>query len=713
MAGNTPTGGSDGPANGGQEMVPPSEQRLRALQESVSQTVRRHSVEPAEDLRNERARATFPAEELAVYINGGSEAMDLKKRMLGLVKSGVPGWKKPQRANLSREDEHVVALQGAFHIWEKVLSRELTQEEGLMLRQLLDLPSGLELHIGMWIPTLQALGTPEQQRRWLDPSWKFQIIGTYAQTELGHGSFLRGLETTATFDAQTQSFVLHSPTLTSSKWWPGGLGKTATHAVVMARLFLSGADHGPHPFVVQLRSLEDHKPLPGIKVGDMGAKLGYNGVDNGFLRLDHVRIDRGSMLSRFSSVSPEGQYLPPPKGNEKSSYATLVFVRTTLVRDAGVALSKAVTIAIRYNAVRRQAGAREGQLETQVLDYANQYTTLLPALATAYSFRFMGQSLMDLYKQFDKDRERGDFSLLPELHQLSAGLKGICTWDAADGIEKCRYSCGGNGFLQSSGLPRLLTYYLQNVTWDGENSVMALQTARFMIKSLRTSMRGQKLTGSIAYLADHVDGSASASSTVTQPEHWADLRRLLGALERRAAVLIMLAARLLAAEEQKSGDKDAAWNACTAELIKAARAHCEVALAANFLAVLEKLARQRGVSEPVVSVVGKLAAVKSLHVLDSNIGDLLLDGYLTASQAEMLHMQFREHLQDIRPDAVALVDAFAFDDYELNNSTIGRHDGDVYKALMEQAEAAPFNATEEGPGYAVLRPRLTQHSSRL
>jgi hypothetical protein len=25
--------------------------------------------------------------------------------------------------------------------------------------------------------------------------------------------------------------VLHSPTLTSTKWWPGGLGKTATHAV--------------------------------------------------------------------------------------------------------------------------------------------------------------------------------------------------------------------------------------------------------------------------------------------------------------------------------------------------------------------------------------------------------------------------------------------------------------------------------------------------
>ncbi len=49
-----------------------------------------------------------------------------------------------------------------------------------------------------------------------------QVIGTYAQTELGHGTFVRGLETTATYDIDTQQFVIHSPTLSSTKWWPGG-----------------------------------------------------------------------------------------------------------------------------------------------------------------------------------------------------------------------------------------------------------------------------------------------------------------------------------------------------------------------------------------------------------------------------------------------------------------------------------------------------------
>lgn len=93
-----------------------------------------------------------------------------------------------------------------------------------------------------------------------------EIIGTYAQTELGHGTFIRGLETTATYDERTQEFVLHSPTITAYKWWPGGLGKTANHAVVMAQLVTKGQKRGPHPFFVQLRDEETHVPLKGIKV---------------------------------------------------------------------------------------------------------------------------------------------------------------------------------------------------------------------------------------------------------------------------------------------------------------------------------------------------------------------------------------------------------------------------------------------------------------
>lgn len=82
------------------------------------------------------------------------------------------------------------------------------------------------------------------------------IIGCYLQTELGHGSNVAQLETTATYIPQSDEFQIHSPTMTSTKWWIGALGKTATHGVIQAQLILpNGVNVGPHLFFIQLRSL--------------------------------------------------------------------------------------------------------------------------------------------------------------------------------------------------------------------------------------------------------------------------------------------------------------------------------------------------------------------------------------------------------------------------------------------------------------------------
>jgi acyl-CoA oxidase len=125
----------------------------------------------------------------------------------------------------------------------------------------------------MFIPSILSQGSPEQQAKWLPMCYKLQIIGTYAQTEIGHGTFVRGLETVAVHDPTSNSFIIHSPTLTATKWWPGGLGKTATHAIVMARLFTQGKERGVHGFIVQIRDLETHLPKPGVEIGDIGPKL--------------------------------------------------------------------------------------------------------------------------------------------------------------------------------------------------------------------------------------------------------------------------------------------------------------------------------------------------------------------------------------------------------------------------------------------------------
>ena len=86
------------------------------------------------------------------------------------------------------------------------------------------------LRAGMFIPSLLSQGSDEQQAYWLPKAMSLEIIGTYAQTELAHGTFVRGLETTATYDELSQEFVVQSPALTSTKWWPGGGGRPARAA---------------------------------------------------------------------------------------------------------------------------------------------------------------------------------------------------------------------------------------------------------------------------------------------------------------------------------------------------------------------------------------------------------------------------------------------------------------------------------------------------
>lgn len=120
----------------------------------------------------------------------------------------------------------------------------------------------MSLHYVMFIPTLQGQTDDAQLEKYLTPAISRSILGTYAQTELGHGTNLKRLETTATYELNSDEFVLDSPTVSSAKWWPGGLGKSSNYAIVMAQLITLGKCYGPHPFIVQLRDLETHLPFP-------------------------------------------------------------------------------------------------------------------------------------------------------------------------------------------------------------------------------------------------------------------------------------------------------------------------------------------------------------------------------------------------------------------------------------------------------------------
>lgn len=656
-------------------------------------------MEGVDHLAHERNKSEFDVDAMKIVWAGSPHAFEVSDRISKLVASD-PGFRKDNRTMLSRKELFKNTLRKAAYAWKTIVDLRLSEEEAAKLRFYVDEPAFTDLHWGMFVPAIKGQGTDEQQQKWLPLAYKMQIIGCYAQTELGHGSNVQGLETTATFDPQTDEFIIHSPTLTSSKWWPGGLGKVATHAIAYARLIVGGRDYGVNGFIVQLRSLEDHSPLPGITVGDIGMKFGngaYNTMDNGVLQFDHVRIPRDQMLMRVSQVTREGKYKPSDVPRQLV-YGTMVYVRQTIVADASCALSRAVCIATRYSAVRRQFGSQNGGPETQVIDYKTQQSRLFPLLASAYAFRFIGEWLKWLYTDVTQRLQANDFSTLPEAHACTAGLKSLTTTATADGIEECRKLCGGHGYLCSSGLPELFAVYVPACTYEGDNTVLLLQVARFLMKTV-SQLGVKKPVGTIAYMT-RVDHLMQCRCGVQRAEDWLNPSALLEAFEARAARMSVACAQNLS----NFDNPEEGFAELSADLVEAAVAHCQLIVVSKFIEKLQQEIPGKGVKQQLEV----LCNIYALFLLHKHQGDFLSTGCITPKHASLANDQLRSLYSQVRPNAIALVDAFNYTDHFLG-SILGCYDGNVYPKLYEAAWKDPLNDSVVPDGYhQYIRPLLKQ-----
>lgn len=657
----------------------------------------RKTVNP--DLAKERQNLTFNPEEITNILDGSAnkteERRALEREFLldPELKSKVPN------EYLSHKEKYEEAVRkacvmvkklekmgGGFESYNAVL--------GALGGAAINDGNPLALHYVMFMPTLMGQGTLEQQALWLGRAWNNEIIGTYAQTELGHGTFIRGLETTATYDPKTQEFVIHSPTLTSYKWWPGGLGHTANHAVVVAQLYSKGTCYGIHPFIVQIRDEETHQPLPGIKVGEIGTKLGMNTVNNGYLGFENFRIPRENMLMKNSQVLPDGTYVKAP--SSKLAYGTMMFVRVVLVKDASNHLGKAVTIATRYSAVRRQSERKPGEPEPQILDYRTQQFKLLPNIAAVYCFRFAANWLWNMYNNVTSELEGGDLERLPELHAISCCMKAVATSEAATGIDTVRMACGGHGYMTSSNLPLLFGLATAACTYEGENTVLYLQTARYLVKQYQGARAGQKMTPTVAYLSQ-----PRAERTWTN-----EINSIVLGFKEVAAGKIKSATENTERRVKGGWAWEDAWNMTSIELSQAAEAHCRAFLVANFHETVEGLSA----SPAVKSILRQLAQLYAVHWLLQRTGDFLQFSNLKADKVPELQNLLETLLADLRPNAVGIVDGFDYCD-EVLNSTLGAYDGRVYERLFEEAQKSPLNKEPVNDAFhKYLKPHM---SSRL
>uniref|UniRef100_A0A672UVA5 Acyl-coenzyme A oxidase n=1 Tax=Strigops habroptila TaxID=2489341 RepID=A0A672UVA5_STRHB len=517
------------------------------------------------------------------------------------------------------------------------------------------------------------------------------------------GTYLQGLETTAVFDIATQEFILNTPKISAMKWWPGDMGRSATHAVVFAQLDIQGKCYGVHPFIVQIRSLWDHSLCPGITAGDIGPKMNFDHIDNGYLMLQNVRVPRENMLSKFCEVQPDGTYVR--RGSQQINYFTMTALRVALIsHEAVIPLMKACTIAIRYSVVRRQSKLKPGEEEAKILDFQTQQEKLLPHVAAAYAFHFINNYLEDLFNRGYEEIQRENFDMLPELHAFSSGFKAMVTQYCASAVEACLRACGGHGYSLLSGLPSLCTRILASCIYEGENTILFLQTARFLIKCFMAASAGHPVPPSVTYLAAVKPGKCPAKNKFDflSPDTYTE------AYQHAAVRLISSTAAKLQDLIQSGVKKHDAWNECTVQLVQAVKAHCHYITVKNFAETVERLETKGGIQR----IMKHLCDLFALHGIFSNAGVFLHDGYISGAQMDMVTASYLDLLAVIRKDAVPLVDAFDFTDKTLN-SALGSYDGQVYQRLYEWAQKSPTN-TQMNPAYErYLKPLLHKKLSKL
>ncbi|KAJ2715297.1 hypothetical protein H4R19_001280 [Coemansia spiralis] len=648
----------------------------------------------ADALAAERAKAAFDVAAMNEFItDAGTRQRETK--MEKVMAAEPETFSIRNKYFMSRKDKMDHALKIGRRLIELYRAGTITNEDISTADAMLDINGPFGLHRAMFIPTLENQATDEQKELFLKPALRYEILGCYAQTEIGHGSNVQGLETTCTYIPETDEFEVHSPSIRACKWWIGSLGVTATHAMVMAQLVIGGKSHGPCPVVVPIRSTADHSPLPGVTVGDLGPKFGFNYMDNGFLLLDHVRVPRVNLMQRYLTVARGGAVSRPPSVDPKVAYGTMVFVRTMIVRVTSQALARATTVAVRYTSMRRQfSGMADRALapgvESPVLDYGMVQYRLVPLLAQNYAMYATSQAFSKHYTECMAELNRGNFGPLKELHATACGLKRWTSDVAIRGIDTCRHACGGHGFSDFSGLNEFYTNQYPHIIWEGDNYVLSQQTARFLLKQVQALRAGKRVADNqtIQYLCRHLtDGRVAGQprfSGKSVRELAADPQLQLDVLGYRAATMVAELADKMGAGQS--------WNRSLVAMQRLSDAHADYIVASYFRRHLATLPA----ASPLLPTLNKLAALFFLYVLERNTGDLFrLPAPFTRDQIVEIEEQLAALIADVREQAVPLVDAFGISDMCLN-SALGRSDGRVYEDYLQWAMEDPLNREDTG-----------------
>lgn len=530
------------------------------------------------------------------------------------------------------------------------------------------------VQFGLFGGAILHLGTREHHERYLADVATLDLPGCFAMSESGHGSDVQNLQTTATYDHDAGELVIDTPTEHDHKDWIGNAAAHGQLAAVFCQLVVGGESHGIHCVLVPIRD-EDGRVLDGVRIEDCGPKMGLNGVDNGRIWFDDVRVPVANLLDRYASITEDGTYESPIENPDRRFFTMLGTLVQGRVSVAGAGLSaakSALTIAIRYGERRRQFGPPDGSYETPLMEYRTHQRRLLPRLARTYAVHFSQQALTrEFHRVFTSDAEEAQARR--EIESWAAGQKAAATWHATDVIQAAREACGGQGYLAENRFTELKADTDVFTTFEGDNTVLLQLVAKSLISEFQADFGKLDPLEMAGYLTSQV---------LEQVVERASLRQVVERLKdavpgpgrdddaglydteyhcemfrwREEHVLGGLMRRLRDRIEDDVDPYDAFLD-CQDHVVRAAEVHIERFLLEHFVAGVERC------TDPATrDALQRLCHLYALSEVERDRGWFQEHGRLSGERSKAIQRAVNGLVTDVRPDALALVDAFGIPD---------------------------------------------------
>tara|TARA_R110000868_G_scaffold102146_7_gene281361 strand:- start:16158 stop:18428 length:2271 start_codon:yes stop_codon:yes gene_type:complete len=507
------------------------------------------------------------------------------------------------------------------------------------------------VQFGLFGGSIQKLGTKKHHDKYLSKAGKASLLGCFAMTETGHGSNVRGIKTTATYEKKTDSLVIHTPGKNDNKEYIGN-ALDSKMASVFAQLIVNGKNEGVHAILVPVRD-ENHNLLPGITIEDNGYKLGLNGVDNGKIWFNQVQVPRENLLNKYGSITTDGTYHSDIKNPNKRFFTmlgTLVGGRICVARAGLGGAKMALAIAVKHALNRRQFNDNIKIQEDLLMDYPTHQLRLTPAIAKAYVYDVTLQHMMKTYSDESKPDKR-------KIETQAAGLKAIITWYANETIQECREACGGKGYLIENRIADLKGDVDIFTTFEGDNNVLLQLAAKGVLSDFKAEFNSAGFSSVLKLLSTQLNDKLTTInplySNKVDTDHLYNPKFHMHAFDYRTRRLTYTLAMRIRDYIKKGVPSYQAFLKVQTHLLALGKAYsCELAYHTfvNFTTTITDDKNRL--------LFQKLGALYALHEIRSDASWYLEQGYIGSTKSKAIRQRVERLCTELRPHISVLVDGF-------------------------------------------------------